>query len=216
MTAISAHRTYRTWRTFCRWCARTGRLTADPMAGLTMRAPKTLPRVPGDEDVRRLLAVCAQTPEGRRNRVLIALAADSGLRKEELRRLRIGDLDFTTRLIRVQAGKGQRDGVTFFGEATASLLRAWLAVHPDPRPAVFVFVTREGVPLGPWAIVRILYRLSTRAGLNRKIGPHALRHYVRRAHGSPVDEGAARAAKDHTRERRVRHHGTRRARAQCG
>lgn len=177
MKPVSVHTHYRTLRTFYRWCARTGRL-ADPMASLTMRAPKTLPRVPDDEAVRRLLAACPGTPEGRRNRALIGLAADSGLRKEELRRLRIGDCDFTTRLIRVQAGKGQRDGVSFFGEAAASVVKTWLAVHPDPRPAAFLFVTRAGLPLGPWAIVRILHRLSRRAGLDRPIGPHALRHYA--------------------------------------
>ncbi len=125
---VSAHRTYRTLRTFCRWCARTGRLPADPMAGIRMRAPRTLPRVPTDDDVRALLAVCPPTPEGRRNRLLIALAADSGLRKEELRCLRVANLDPATRQIRVVAGKGQKDGVGFFGETTASVLRAWLAV----------------------------------------------------------------------------------------
>jgi site-specific recombinase XerD len=176
---ISAHRTYRTLRTFCRWCVRTGRLSADPMIGLVMKLPKTLPRVPCDSDVRALLHACAPTtPEGRRNRVIIALLADSGLRKEELRLLRVGDVDLTTCMIRVVAGKGQRDGVGFFGEGASSLLRAWLAVHPDPRPQAFLLVTREGIPLGPWAIVRILYRLSRRAGLARKLGPHALRHYA--------------------------------------
>lgn len=178
MKPISAHRYFRALRTFCRWLARTGWLPADPMAGLTMRLPRTLPRVPTDEEIRRLLAACPATPQGRRNRALIGLAADSGLRQSELRRLRIGDVDFATRLLRVQAGKGQRDGVGFFGEATASLLRAWVVVHPDPRPAAFLFVTREGVTLGPWGVVRILHRLSRRAGLDRPIGPHALRHYA--------------------------------------
>ncbi|MCL6551909.1 MAG: site-specific integrase [Firmicutes bacterium] len=35
---------------------------------------------------------------------------------------------------------------------------------------------RTGVQLGPSALVRILHRLSRRAGLDRPIGPHALRH----------------------------------------
>lgn len=178
MRPISVHQPFRTLRTFCRWCVRTGRLAADPMAGLAMKVPKTLPRVPGDEDVRRLLAVCPNTFEGRRNRVLIALAADAGLRKEEIRYLRIGDVDFTTRMIRVHAGKGQKDGVTFFGEATVSILKSWLAAHPDPRPAAFVLCSRDGAQLGPFALVRILHRLSRRAELDRKIGPHALRHYA--------------------------------------
>src|SRR5689334_25410276 len=85
---VSSHQAYRTLRTFTRWCARTGRLASDPMAGLVMRAPKTLPRVPDDEAVGQLLAGCPATWEGRRNRAMIALLADSGLRKDELRRLR--------------------------------------------------------------------------------------------------------------------------------
>jgi site-specific recombinase XerD len=175
---VSAHQAYRTLRTFTRWCARTGRLATDPMVGLVMRAPKTLPRVPQDEAVSRLLACCPATQEGRRNRAMIALLADSGLRKEELRRLRWGDLDLSARLVHVRAGKGQKDGTAFFGETTASLLRTWLAIHPSPTPAAPVSCTQEGAMLGPSTITHVLHRLSRRAGLERKIGPHALRHYA--------------------------------------
>jgi site-specific recombinase XerC len=175
---VSVHQAYRTLRTFARWCVRTGRLPTDPTAGIAMRTPKTLPRVPEDATVRRLLAACPQTPEGHRNRALMALLADSGLRKEELRRLRLGDLDLMRRTIHVRAGKGQKDGTAFFGEVTAALVRRWLAVHPAPVPAAPLCCGRDGAMLGPSAIVRILHRLSRRAGLARKIGPHALRHYA--------------------------------------
>jgi site-specific recombinase XerD len=178
MKPVSVHQHYRTLRTFCRWLYRGGQLESDPMADIVARCPKTLPRVPTDDDVRRLLAACDQSSEGRRNRALIGLLADSALRREEARRLRITDLDMNTRTLRVHQGKGRKDGVGFFGEATASLLRTWLAVHPDPRPACWLFVTREGVQLGPTSFVRILHRISRRAKLDRPIGPHALRHYA--------------------------------------
>jgi integrase/recombinase XerD len=178
MEPVSAHRHYRALRTFCRWCLRTGRLAADAMATITMRCPKTLPRVPTDDDVRALLAACDNSFAGRRNRALIGLLADSALRKEEARRLHLGDVDMNTRTLRVQQGKGRKDGLGFFGEASASLLRTWLAVHPDPRPACWLFVTREGAQLGPTSFVRILHRLSRRAKLERPVGPHALRHYA--------------------------------------
>jgi site-specific recombinase XerC len=175
---VSAHQAYRTLRTFTRWCTRTGRLATDPMAGLVVRAPKTLPRVPNDDAVSQLLAVCPPTWEGRRNRAMIALLADSGLRKEELRRLRCADVDLGARLVHVRAGKGQKDGTTFFGDTTASLLRTWLAAHPDPQPAAPIYCTREGTMLGPSTVGLILGRLSRRAGLSVRIGPHALRHYA--------------------------------------
>ena len=178
MRPISAHQHYRTLRTFFRWCVRTGHLAVDPMAAITMRAPKTLPRVPADDAVQALLLACSDTLEGVRNRALVTLLADSALRKEEARRLRVGDVDLRTRLVRVLQGKGQKDGVTFFGEAAASALRDWLRVHPDPRPEAFLFVRAGGDQLGVYAINRILRRLSRRAGLVRPIGPHALRHYA--------------------------------------
>jgi site-specific recombinase XerD len=178
MEPISVHRRYRALRTFCRWLVRTGRLSADPMASLTMRVPQTLPRVPSDDDVRRLLAACPPTFEGQRNSAMIALLPDSGLRKEEIRWLRIGDVDLVSRMIRVRQGKGLRDGVTFIGAATAPMLRAWLMVHPDRGPENFLLVRQDGSQLGPWAITRILHRISRRTRLAHAVGAHALRHYA--------------------------------------
>ncbi len=39
-------------------------------------------------------------------------------------------------------------------------------------------MTQEGRPLGRVSATRILHKLSVKAGLARKIGPHALRHYA--------------------------------------
>jgi site-specific recombinase XerD len=70
MKPVSLHQHFRTLRTFFRWCIEAGLLAETPMRGLTMKAPKTLPRVPEDETVQRLLAACPETFEGRRNRAL--------------------------------------------------------------------------------------------------------------------------------------------------
>ncbi len=101
------------------------------MRGLSMKAPKTLPAVPEDEAVRRLLLTCPDTFEGRRNRALTSLLADSGLRLSEALRLRIEDVRFGERTLSVRAGKGQKDGVGFFGAETAPLM----VVSPKGRGA---------------------------------------------------------------------------------
>lgn len=82
-----------------------------------MNVPKTLPTVPEDT-VRRLLAACPDTVEGRRNRALVALLVDSGLRVSEALRLRIEDVHFSARTLQVRGGKGGKDGVGFFGAET--------------------------------------------------------------------------------------------------
>ena len=148
------------------------------MRGISMRAPKTLPKVPEDEMVRRLMAACDTSHEGRRNRALVSLLADSGLRISEALRLRIEDIRFGERTLAIHAGKGQKDGLAFFGAETAKTLREWLARRQEAQGEDFLFTNRDGQPLTRNYASHLLHRLSVRAGLPRKIGPHALRHYA--------------------------------------
>lgn len=176
--AVTVHQHFRGLRTFFTWCVAAGLLADHPMRGLAMRAPKTLPRVPEDDEVRRLLAACPETIEGRRNRALVALLADSGLRVSEALRLRVEDFNLATGTLIVRGGKGAKDGPGFFGGTTAALSRAWLSARTQAGAEDFVFCDRLGRPLTRYAGLRILHRLSVRAGLPRKVGPHALRHYA--------------------------------------
>lgn len=89
--------------------------------------------MPEDDDVRKLLQACPDTFEGRRNRALIALLADSGLGISEALRLRIEDVNFSTRTIAVRGGKGGKDGVGFFGAETAQNIRTWLVRRREIR-----------------------------------------------------------------------------------
>ncbi len=178
MRAVTVHQHFRGLRTFFTWCVTTGLLADHPMRGLVMRPPKTLPRVPEDSEVRRLLAACPETFEGRRNRTLVALLADSGLRISEALHLRVEDLNLATGTLLVRGGKGAKDGPGFFGGTTAALLRAWLNTRTQASAGDFVFCDRRGQPLSRYAGLRVLHRLSVRAGLARKVGPHALRHYA--------------------------------------
>ncbi len=155
-----------------------GLLQAHPMRGLSMQLPQTLPAVPEDDHVRRLLAACPDTFEGRRNRTLIALLAESGLRISEALRLRIEEVNFATRTVMVRGGKGAKDGVGFFGSEAAQYLRAWLAKRREPRPEDYLFVDRTGRSLRRDYATHTLHKLSVKTGLPRKVGPHALCHYA--------------------------------------
>ncbi len=179
MGPVTVHKHFRALRAFCRWATEAGLLSESPMRGLTMRTPRTLPRVPDDDAVRRLLVATDHDAfEGRRNRALIALLADSGLRIGEALRLRVEDVTFGARTVNVRAGKGQKDGVGFFGSEAATHLRAWLAKRREMQAEDFLFCDRDGRSMTRGAATRILHRLSVKAGLPRKIGPHALRHYA--------------------------------------
>ncbi len=144
MKPVSVHHYFRPLKTFFRWCVETDLLPKNPTRGITIRTPRILPRVPEDDDVRRLIQRCSQTFEGHRNRALIALLADSGLRISEALRLRIESVNFSTRTLDVRGGNGGKDGVGFFGAEAAQMLRSWLRTRRDAAPEDYLFVDRMG------------------------------------------------------------------------
>ena len=174
------HQAYRTLKTFFRWCVDTRVLSEDPLRGFSMRAPKTLPSVPTEDELRVVLALCVGTLEGMRNRTIILTLADSGLRASEALHLLIEDWRPANRGLFVRSGKGRKDRVVFVGPTTTRALKTWLARHPLPSQESFLFTDRQGRPLKPRHLVQILHRLSAKAGLapQRRLHPHALRHFA--------------------------------------
>jgi integrase/recombinase XerC len=80
LSASSIHQAYRTLKTFCRWLVATGALGRNPMVNVSMRTPTALPQVPTEDELRAILAHCPSTLEGARNRALVLVMADAGLR----------------------------------------------------------------------------------------------------------------------------------------
>jgi site-specific recombinase XerD len=176
----SQHKAFGVLKTFFRWCIEIGALTHDPLAGFTIRLPKTLPRVPTEDEVRDVLRQCPETFVGRRNRALILVLADAGLRAGEVLRLLIEDWTPQERSLFVRCGKGRKDRVVFLSPTTARAIRAYLAMRHEARREDYLFVDAQERPLTKRHLVQILHRLSVRAGLprERRIHPHALRHFA--------------------------------------
>jgi integrase/recombinase XerD len=118
-----------------------------------------------------------------RDRLVLRLFADCGLRLHELTGLRVGDLKRTNnRLVMDIRGKGDRERRV----PVPSGLINRLARHLKSRPAecvsdrLFVSVRRgpAGVfePLGDSGVTHMVHDLGLRAGLDKNVHPHLLRH----------------------------------------
>lgn len=174
----TVHQAFRTFRTFTRWLIATGAIRRNPLDGLAIRTPKTLPAVPADEELNDVLRACSDSPAGIRNHALILVMADAGLRASEALHLLVENWRSHDRSLFIRSGKGARDRVVFVGATTARTLKAWLSVHPLPGPEAWLFCQRDGRPLTNRGLVTVLHRLSARAGLptDRRLHPHSLRH----------------------------------------
>ncbi len=93
-------------RGFFRWCAEEGIIEVDPGRALrTPRVPQRVQRTLTRAEVQSLLAQCDGTEVGTRNRALVSLLVDSGLRASEVCRLKVGDVALESGLL-VVIGKG--------------------------------------------------------------------------------------------------------------
>ena len=135
-----------------------------------------------EQEITALLAAPdPATWTGRRDRALLMLACQTGLRATELTGLTIGDVHLGTGAHVSCTGKGRKERITPLTTATTAVLRDWLAERGG-LPANPLFVTRRGTPLSRDALERRIARYAATATLacptlrEKKVSPHVLRH----------------------------------------
>jgi integrase/recombinase XerD len=147
--------------------------------GLIPRFTK-LPWIPSDDQWRAILEAAKTEPL--RNRLMLALAYDAALRREELCLLRTDDLDPAHRTLHVRAEttKGRRERVVPYSAATGHLLRAYLEERRQlsgARGPLFLSTSRRNraQPLTLWTWSTVVRGIALRAGVG-SFSTHTLRH----------------------------------------
>ncbi len=147
--------------------------------GLIPRFTK-LPWIPSDEQWQQILVAASTEPL--RNRLMLALAYDAGLRREELCLLRTDDVDPAYRMVRIRAEttKGRRERVVPYSAATGQLLRAYVTERRSLNSAagaLFLSASRRNRarPITLWTWSKVVQGIARRAAV-RQFSTHTLRH----------------------------------------
>ncbi len=183
------------WTGFFRWCLREYRMP-DPM--LNVQRPK-----PPDAEIRALepgqLTLLLAAAHELRDKAVVALALDCGIRASEFGRLRFLDLAMDT--IRVW-GKGRKQLRVPISPETHHLLRLTMAEDGHRGPTSLLFPGHNGKGISRFAVYRIVRRAMEKAGIpGPKQGPHALRHSL--GMGFIADGGDAFSLKQVMRHRNI-------------
>jgi len=148
-----------------------------------LQGPKRVRRVPGTltgGEIGRLLAA----PQGGdafalRDRALLELFYSSGLRVSELAGLTLQQVDLDNGFLRV-FGKGAKERVVPVGGRAAEALGAYLvAGRPafvKSRTGSALFLSERGGPLSRKTLWVIVQKYAAKAGIERGVKPHQLRH----------------------------------------
>jgi site-specific recombinase XerD len=172
----------RTLRAFGGWLQRELQLPSHPLAGLAPpKVPDVLVPSLTSPEMRALLsAVDSRSTDVARDRALVLLLLDTGVRLSELVALSAGDVDLVEGRCRVM-GKGAKERVVPLGGRTRRAIRTSLLTRRSVPAEDPLFVGRRGDRLSARAVQQLIGRLARAAGLAQRCSPHVLRHSFARA-----------------------------------
>jgi integrase/recombinase XerD len=164
-------------RAFCRFCQTEGWLERNPMSGRPRLKPSAkLPDTLDRGEVSCLLAVCEDWPLGVRDRAIMLLMLDTGMRAGEIVSLTLDRLELDgdrgMALIPAEIAKGHADRLLPIWSGTVDALRSWLAIRPAESEAVFV--SADGWrqlkvdPLSYDGLNQMMRRRAKQAGISGK------------------------------------------------
>lgn len=127
---------------------------------------RRLPTVLTPDEVRALIG----NADTEKSRLIISLLYSSGIRVSELVNLKVHDINVNDNTGWVRRGKGGKDRLFIMSPILAQGLREYL----EGRSHQYVFSKEK--PLTTRNIQKIIKLTSARAGINKKVTPHTLRH----------------------------------------
>src|SRR5215469_3448175 len=138
------------------------------------KKPKKLPVVLSQEEVARLI----QAATNPMHRTMLMVLYGTGIRRTEPSLLKVSDIDSQRMVLHIHQGKGARDRDV---PLSPKLLEALRAYWRSRKPKDFLFPSSAGhrgqeQPISDKTVWHICKGAAVRAGIQKKIGPHTLRH----------------------------------------
>jgi integrase/recombinase XerD len=181
LSPSSIRRTIAGLRTWFGFLVAEGVIPGDPSDRLELpKRWQTLPEVLSPDEVTALLAAPSQDDAMYyRDRAMLELAYGAGLRVSEWTTVTVRDVHLDERLVRV-LGKGSKERLVPFGRSAAAAIAIYLRelrtrLERGGGKGV-LFLNARGEPLsrmGAWTILR---KHVGRAGIEKTVTPHTLRH----------------------------------------
>lgn len=153
------------------------------------------------EEIQMIFDVCEKSPEwlGIRDKLIIALLIDTGIRRQELCSLKKKDIDFNSHEM-IVTGKGRKQRKAHYGDTVAEIMQEYLQKCPYDQETLLCGLHNESLTGN--GISQVLYKIQRKTGI--QISPHRCRHNFAtnycldtRALGREVDPNKLQALMGH-------------------
>ena len=141
---------------------------------------KKLPTVLSVEEVMKLLEVVqGEKPYDLRNMAMLELIYATGLRVSELCTLKVTDMRFTSKQIRI-FGKGSKERIVPVNDYALKKVRDYIiqarpVLQGMKKDSGFLFLNNHGEAISRVGFFKILKNLTDEAGIDKNVGSHSLR-----------------------------------------
>jgi integrase/recombinase XerD len=137
----------------------------------SIKAEKHIRKPLSPEDLERLRIAC----ETSREKALVELFYSTGCRLDEVQKLNRDDIDWKNDSC-VVMGKGSKEREVYLNAKSRIFLQKYISERKDANPALFVCERLPHARLGRRSIEVTFSELGRRAGINRPVFPHLIRH----------------------------------------
>jgi len=168
-------------RTLFHYLRAIGQVSTDPAEYLEL--PRLGTRVPtavlGADEVERILAQPnVATRVGLRDRTIMETLFATGIRRNEIIRLNLEDVDFLQQRVVVHHGKGKRERMLPISQRALEWIQRYLEVRPEPATPAdrrVLFLPRRRQSMGGENLSKVISEYVRRAGVSKSASCHAFR-----------------------------------------
>ena len=147
-----------------------------------VRGPKKEKKLPNylqyDEFV-DLINTCDETPLGIRNRMILELLFATGVRVSELVSIKLTDIDFKDRSIKI-TGKGKKDRIVYFNKVCQEVMSNYVINARQEllkgKRNDYLIINHLGNKITSRGVQDIIEKILLKSSIKHKISPHTLRH----------------------------------------
>lgn len=135
------------------------------------RREKKLPVVLSVEEVERLISATSNL----KHKAILMLAYSSGMRRQEVQKIKPSAIDSARMQVHVVQGKGKKDRYTILSAKALESLRTY---YKAERPLTFLFepMGKKGSLMSDQTMAHIVKNNARKAGIKKNISFHTLRH----------------------------------------